>query len=344
MSALKPQTPSAPLTYGLRPAPAAQQRPASNDAPDTAFRRDFVAALLRRPRRISPKHFYDAVGSDLFDRICEQPEYYPTRTEMAILARHAEDIAARIGPDADLIEFGAGSALKIRLLLDALPSVRRYVPIDISAEHLERAAQSLRHDHPGLQVRPLAADFTQPFSLPPPAEGARSRVGVYFGSSLGNFDADEALRFLRTAAGLLRGGGLLIGVDLVKDPAVLHAAYNDAAGVTARFNLNLLERANRELGAGFDTRLWAHYACYQPLAQRVEMHLIALERQVVRLAGQCFEFAPGDSLHTENSQKYTLESLRALARQAGFGIGPVWLDTQRWFALQWLPCCAGAVH
>lgn len=348
MSAFKPLVfPRSALVYGLPasgPQEPAATKPASNDAPDSAFARDFVAGLLKRPRRIPPKHFYDAVGSALFDEICAQPEYYLTRTEVALLSRHAEDIAARIGPDVDLIEFGAGSALKVRLLLEALPSVRRYVPIDISGEHLQQAAAGLRQDHPGLRVEPLAADFTQPFSLPQPADGARCRVGLYFGSSLGNFEPDEALRFMRTAAGLLRGGGLLIGVDLVKDPAVLHAAYNDAAGVTARFNLNLLQRANRELGADFDLTRWAHYACYQPLAQRVEMHLVALDRQLVRMAGQCFEFAPGDSLHTENSHKYTLESLRALARQAGFGIGPVWLDGARGFALQWLPCCGGAVH
>lgn len=341
------------MTSTARPLPSAfhaATTAAANEHPGaatSAFGRDLLAGLLHRPRRISPKYFYDQAGSALFDQICELPEYYPTRTEHAILLRHTQDMADLIGPQADLIEFGAGSIRKTRILLDALQRPRRLVPIDISAEHLGHAARALRERYAPLEVHPLAADFTQPFSLPPalPPGEARARVGLFLGSSLGNYEPDEALRFLQMAAGLLQGGGLLIGIDLVKDPAVLHAAYNDAQGVTAAFNRNLLVRANRELAADFQPERFAHYACYQPHLQRVEMHLISLQRQVVRLCGQCLEFAEGDAIHTENSHKFSIEGFRELACQAGFRPGPVWLDARRWYAVQWLHAePAGALH
>ncbi|MEF7616830.1 L-histidine N(alpha)-methyltransferase [Aquincola sp. MAHUQ-54] len=294
-------------------------------------------ALAERPHRIAPKFFYDAAGSALFDRICELPEYYPTRTELALLGRHAGEMAALIGPQADVVEFGAGSATKIRLLLSALDRPRRFVPIDISAEHLHAAARALQRDHPGLAVQPLAADFTKPFTLPAPAgpAGAR-RVGFFPGSSIGNFAHGEALTFLRQAAMLLRGGGLLVGVDLVKDPSVLHAAYNDAAGVTAAFNRNLLVRANHELGTDFDPAQFAHYAFYEPRLQRIEMHLVSRRAQTVRLAGEPFVLAEGETLHTENSHKFTVDGFRRLARQAGFEPGPVWCDERQHFSVHWL--------
>ncbi len=298
-------------------------------------------ALQHRPHVISPKFFYDAAGSRLFDRICDLPEYYPTRTEVALLGRHAAEMASLIGPGAELVEFGAGSTTKIRLLLDALQRPCRFVPIDISAEHLRTAAAALQRDHAGLVVQPLAADFTQPLTLPAWPDGAPAgpvrRVGFFPGSSIGNFTPDEARGFLRRTAALLRGGGLLIGVDLVKDPALLHAAYNDAAGVTAAFNRNLLHRANRELGTGFDADGgFDHYAFYEPRLQRIEMHLVSRHRQTVRLGPDTFLLDEGETLHTENSQKFTVEGFRRLAVEAGYGPGPVWCDPQRLFSVHWL--------
>jgi dimethylhistidine N-methyltransferase len=294
-----------------------------------------LSALGQRPRHIAPKFFYDAAGSALFDRICELPEYYPTRTELALLDRHASQIAALIGPQADIVEFGAGSATKIRLLLDALREPRRFSPVDISAEHLHAAAALLQRDYPHVEVHPIAADFMQPMALPPLA-GAGRRVGFFPGSSIGNFTPDEALAFLRQSARLLRGGGLLIGVDLVKDPALLHAAYNDAAGVTAAFNRNLLARANRELQADFVPEHFAHYAFYEPRAQRIEMHLVSRQAQRVQVCGESFAFDEGESLHTENSYKYSVDAFQALARQAGLLPHAVWCDPQRRFSLHWL--------
>lgn len=313
-------------------AAAASAQSASND-----FRRALLTGLARRPYGISPKFFYDARGSQLFDRICDLPEYYPTRTEMGILAVHAGEMAQRIGPRAEIVEFGAGSLTKVRLLLDALDAPRRYLPIDISGAHLAGAAQRLRAEHPQLAVQPIVADYTQPFGLPERAHGAGLRVGFFPGSTLGNFTPDEALAFLRTAARLLRGGGLLLGVDLIKSPALLHAAYNDAQGVTAAFNLNLLARANAELGADFELDGFEHCAFYNAPQQRIEMHLVARRAQQVQLAGERFHFDEGETLHTENSYKFSVEGLRALALRAGFGIGPVWTDPDRLFSVHWLP-------
>ncbi|WP_428425573.1 L-histidine N(alpha)-methyltransferase [Methylibium sp.] len=303
---------------------------------DGDFARELLAGLARRPRSIAPKFFYDRAGSALFDRICELPEYYPTRTELALMRERAGEMAECIGPDAEIVEFGAGSSRKIRVLLDALQRPRRFVPIDISAEHLHAAADALRADHPGLDVRPIAADFTRAFELPARSATGGRRVGFFPGSSIGNFTPDEALDFLRRTAALLRGGGLLIGVDLVKDPALLHAAYNDAAGVTAAFNLNLLARANRELGANFDLAQFAHHAFYQPTLQRIEMHLVSRRVQQVRVCGHGFEFAEGDTLHTENSHKFSVAGFRELAERAGYLPRAVWCDPQRLFSIHWL--------
>ena len=301
---------------------------------------DFAAALrdgLRLARRsVPPKFFYDQTGSALFDRICELPEYYPTRTEFGILRQHAGEMAECIGHGFELIEFGAGSLQKIRLLPGVLRQALRFVPIDISAEHLQQEATRLAAEHPGLDVRPLAGDFSTELVLPPLAPGARARVGFFPGSSIGNFTPDEALGFLQRCARLLAGGGLLVGVDLVKHPALLHAAYNDAQGVTAAFNLNLLVRANRELGSDFDVAAFQHYAFYEPRLQRIEMHLLSACRQTVTLAGERFDFEEGDALHTENSCKYTVAGFQALARQAGFDPQAVWTDAQRLFSLHWL--------
>lgn len=313
--------------------------PAALGADKSAFACDLLEGLARRPRSIPPKYFYDADGSALFDRICDLPEYYPTLTELRILTERASEIAHHIGRGAEIVEFGAGSLTKVRLLLDALEAPQRYLPIDISGEHLEGAAVRLRAAYPGLAVQPIVADYTQPFALPAVAAGGR-RVGFFPGSTLGNFNPDEALSFLRSAARMLDGGGLLIGVDLIKDPALLHAAYNDAQGVTAAFNLNLLHRANAELGADFVPAHFTHAAFYNAPLQRIEMHLVSRRAQAVHVLGERFLFAEGETIHTENSHKFSIDGLRTLAVNAGFGIGPVWTDPERLFSVHWLPVAA----
>nr|WP_316642293.1 L-histidine N(alpha)-methyltransferase [uncultured Roseateles sp.] len=307
----------------------------TDDVPVAAvdFARDLIAGLHGQPRQVSPKYFYDSAGSALFERICELPEYYPTRTEMGLLQTRGHEMAECIGARADIVEFGAGASRKIRLLLNHLQAPQRFLPVDISGEHLHEAAGGLRRDYPGLRVEPVAADFTQGLTLPP---ALGRRIGFFPGSSIGNFEPEAARTLLRRMAGWLQGGGLLIGVDLVKHPDELHAAYNDAQGVTAAFNKNLLARANRELGADFELSAFDHYAFYQPQLQRIEMHLLSRARQTVRFCGQRFEFEQGQSLHTENSYKYTLESFEALARSAGFEPAAVWTDTDQRFAVHWL--------
>lgn len=295
-----------------------------------------AAGLRATPRTVSPKFFYDVAGARLFDQICELPEYYPTRTEFALLERYAQEMAAAIGPRADLIEFGAGSMSKIRILLRALYDPVRYLPVDISAEHLHHHAEILRREFPALEISPLAADFTRRFTLPAASSLPRSKVGFFPGSSIGNFAPADARQFLSAAARTVRGGGLLIGVDLIKAPAVLHAAYNDTQGVTAAFNKNLLARANRELGADFDLQAFDHYAFYNAYESRIEMHLISARQQRARFGGESFQFAPGETLHTENSYKYSIESFQQLARQAGFDPRQVWCDPRAWFSVHWL--------
>jgi dimethylhistidine N-methyltransferase len=303
---------------------------------ESEFAADLVRALSARPRSISPKYFYDAQGSHLFDRICELPEYYPTRTELGILSQRAGEMAELAGPRAEIVEFGAGSCEKVKLLLQAFDRPARYLPIDISAEHLAGAAGRLRRELPGLEVLPVAADYTRRLLLPASMPGAGQRIGFFPGSTIGNFTPTEAQSFLRMAAQVLAGGALLLGADLVKEPSVLHAAYNDAQGVTAAFNRNLLARANRELGADFALDRFAHSAFYNAPEQRIEMHLASRCDQVVSVCGHRFEIGEGETLHTENSYKFTIEGLRRLARQAGFEPGPVWTDRDRLFSVHWL--------
>ena len=300
------------------------------------FTSDFITGLNSRPRRVAPKFFYDAAGCVLFDRICELPEYYPTRTELGILNRHADEMADCIGPGADVIEYGAGTMSKIRILLTALSTPVRYVPVDIAGDHLSEHAGHLRAEFPRLEIVPLTADFTRALPLPPPAHLPRRRIGFFPGSSLGNFTPDEARHFLTTAARTLRGGGLLIGIDLIKNPAVLHAAYNDVQGVTAAFNKNLLVRANRELHATFNLAAFDHYAYYNPHEARMEMHLVSNRAQTVRVLDHTFAFADGETLHTENSHKYSLASFAQLARAAGFESRQTWCDPDNLFSVHWL--------
>jgi dimethylhistidine N-methyltransferase len=300
-----------------------------------SFAQSLTTGLGRTPKDIPCKYFYDAEGSRLFDAICELPEYYQTRTETALLARHAEEIAALIGPHAEIVEFGAGSLRKVRILLDAATVPRGYTPVDISGDYLLDVTRTLAADYPNLRLRPLVADFTAPMAIPV-LPGTARRAGFFPGSTIGNFRPDAATALLRRFRAVLGGGGLLVGVDLVKDPLRLHAAYNDSAGITAAFNKNLLARANRELGADFALTQFAHYAPYNPAAHRIEMYLVSLKRQSVRIAGQRFDFADGEAVHTEDSHKYTVESFREMAARAGFNPRAVWCDPDRLFSIHWL--------
>jgi dimethylhistidine N-methyltransferase len=301
---------------------------------------DFLASVLdglaQPQKRIPSKFFYDARGSRLFDRICELPEYYPTRTECALLDKHAGEIAELVGRRATLVEFGSGSSQKVGLLLEALVDPAAYVPVDISRDHLIASSKALAAEYPDLTVIPVCADYTRPFALPEVA-GEAVRAGFFPGSTIGNFTHDQAIEFLRTvAADLGTGSGLLIGVDLRKDRARLHAAYDDAAGVTAAFNLNLLRRINRELGGDFDLGAFVHQARWLNGPGRIEMHLVSRVAQSVRVAGERFEFAVGESIHTEDSHKYTIDGFRALAASAGWTGEYAWTDAERLFSIHYL--------
>lgn len=301
---------------------------------------DFLGAVLDglgRPHKTLPcKFFYDEAGSALFDAICETAEYYPTRTEIGILTAAAGDIANLAGRGGVLVEYGSGSSRKTRLLLDALaPGV--YMPIDISREHMLAACRELAAAYPTLHLMAVCADYTGALRLPTVARGGQRRLAFFPGSSIGNFAPLEALRFLKNVAQQLASGdGLLIGVDLKKDPAILHAAYNDAAGVTAAFNLNLLARCNRELGADFDPAAFAHRAFYNEAAGRIEMHLESTREQVVHLGGRRFGFAEGETIHTENSYKYRPDEFERLATQAGFEPLRIWTDPENLFGVLYL--------
>ena len=303
-------------------------------SPPDSFAGALREGLSQSPKQIPCKYFYDSEGSALFEAICALPEYYQTRTEVALLRRHAGEIAGLIGDSAEIVEFGAGALRKIRILLDALPSAKAYLPIDISGQYLRDVVRLLAGDYPALTLNPVIADFTLPLQLPA-SLGAR-RAGFFPGGTIGNFRPAAALALLRRMREQLNGGGLLIGVDLVKDPAILHAAYNDAAGVTGAFNKNLLARANRELGAGFDLDGFAHYAPYNPHDQRIEMYLVSLKRQSVMVDGEAIEFSAGEAVHTEDSHKYTIDGFREMAARAGFRPRAVWTDDQRVFSIHWL--------
>ncbi len=300
------------------------------------FRRDVLAGLAARPRAIPAKYLYDARGSALFDAICELPEYYPTRTETAILRDCADDIAGLAGSSCVLVEYGSGSSVKTRLLLDAMHDLDGYVPIDISRRHLETTAARLRRDHPGLRVEPVCGDYMAVDALPPSINGRR-RIGFFPGSTIGNLTPDEATAFLRRARRLLRDdGALILGVDLKKDHRRLHDAYNDSAGVTAQFTLNLLRRMNRELDATFDLSAFAHDAFYDPVAGRIEIYFRSLRDQTVRVAERAFAFAKGERVHTEYSYKYDDAGIEALARSGGFEVARFWTDAARQFAVVFL--------
>ena len=304
-------------------------------AAQLAFRREVVAGLSLPQKNLPPKYFYDEAGSRLFERICRLREYYPTRTELAITRANLAHIARFAGRHCALLEYGSGESLKTRLLLRALkPSV--YIPVDISEDALARAVRSLKREFPGLRIEPVVGDFSAPLDLP--SLKGRGRPVVYFpGSTIGNLTPDQAHAFLAMTRGQAGpDGAMLVGVDLKKDAAVLHAAYNDAKGVTAAFNLNVLARINRELGANFDLGRFAHYAFYDPALGRIEMHLVSLARQAVRLGRYRFTFSIGESIHTENSYKYSTHEFRALAERAGWRGTKVWSDARSLFSVHGL--------
>jgi dimethylhistidine N-methyltransferase len=303
--------------------------------PTSCFRADVLAGLSRPQKRLPSKYFYDATGSRLFDEITELQDYYPTRTEIGILRARAGEMANRCGPECLLIELGAGSLTKVRLLLNLLDRPAGYVPVDVSGEHLRAAAAALADDYPGLSVAPVIADFTRPFGLP--AVGATRRVAFFPGSTIGNFDPAEANALLRRTARLVGpGGGLILGVDLRKDLAVLERAYNDAAGVTAAFNRNLLAHINRELEADFDLAAFRHLAFYNRDQNRIEMHLVSKLRQRVRVAGAAFDFQPGETIHTENSYKYDVAEFAKRAAACRLRLDESWTDAQNYFAVLYL--------
>jgi L-histidine N-alpha-methyltransferase len=301
---------------------------------------DFLSAVLRglsaTPRSIPCRFLYDARGSALFDAICRQPEYYPTRTELGILTRHAQEMAELIGPDAELIELGSGSSAKVGLLLDAMTRPAAYAPIDISREHLLDAARRIACERPRLPVHALCADYGTAFALPRFETNGR-RVAFFPGSTIGNFTPVEAQAFLAGWAERLgAGAAMLIGVDLKKDTAVLDAAYDDAAGVTAAFSLNLLARANRELGSDFTLSAFRHRARYLKDEGRVAIHLISLADQVATVGDQSFHFGLGEAVHVEDSWKYAVPEFQALARRAGYQPAAVWTDPNHLFSVHLL--------
>lgn len=303
--------------------------------PETDFAQEVLEGLCRQPRRLSPKLFYDRRGSELFEAITETPEYYPTRTELALLEQHADEMAELLGRDALLIELGSGSSRKIRLLLDALCPAA-YMPVDISRDFLIDAANELAVDFPGLEVHATCADYSVGFELPWRPHGM-PRAAFFPGSSIGNFEPLQAQQLLgHVARALGKGGHLLIGVDLKKSPDILNAAYNDAEGLTAEFNLNLLVRINRELGADFIIDNFHHQAFYNAAEGRVEMHLISHCPQWVEVAGIQHQFATGEGIHTENSYKYSLDGFHRLAAAAGFEPVKVWTDKEDLFSVHCL--------
>ncbi len=306
------------------------------------FFSDVVAGLSSEPRTLPCKYFYDARGAALFQKICELPEYYITRTEIDILDRHRAEIAAHLGANIELIGLGTGAGTKTRILIEALEKPAVYIPVDISEKQLRQSTGLFRQIFPTLEILPVCADYLQPFDLPSPRHKAARNIVYFPGSTIGNFDPIGATEFLQRVVDLCgRDGGLLIGVDLRKDRHVIEAAYNDKAGITAQFNLNLLVRANREIGADFDLRHWRHCANYNSSNGRIEMYLISEADQRVRIEDRQFNFRTGERILTEYSYKHTRESFAALAANAGFDFQKMWTDQVALFGVFYFTCSRG---
>lgn len=303
------------------------------------FRADVVNGLQKSRKELPCKYLYDERGSSLFDTICSLDEYYISRTETSIMRTAIREIADLLGPDILLIEYGSGSSIKTHILIEQLKDLAAYMPIDISREQLLHATEQLVSRYPRLQVLPVCADYTSDFTLPETSRNTARKIAYFPGSTIGNFERNEAEQFLIHVADLCGpNGGLLIGVDLKKDPVVLHNAYNDKDGVTALFNLNILERINRELDGEFEIASFEHYAFYNPKESRIEMHLVSLKDQEVRLDSTSVSFSSGESIRTENSYKYNPDEFAQLAAAAGFKIERIWTDEQNWFSVQYLTC------
>jgi len=305
---------------------------------DQKLLEDVLTGLSSPTKNLPCKLFYDDRGADLFDRICELPEYYPTRTELGILHTILPELAANIGPGIQLVEFGSGSGLKTRLLLNALPEIYSYIPIDISQKYLMQSMLGLRTDFPWLRIQPILADYTKDFSLPRLlSEQLVRRVFFFPGSTLGNFHPTEALEFLRRTREMAgHFGALILGIDLKKPSSILEAAYNDRRGVTALFNLNMLVRLNRELGTNFDASAFRHHAFYNEALGRIEMHLVSTKDQVVEVVGREIRFRKNETIHTENSYKYSVDEIHSMARQAGFEPQQTWTDEREFFSVHHL--------
>jgi dimethylhistidine N-methyltransferase len=316
---------------------AAPQQISTSESSD--FVADVVAGLSSNPRALPCKYFYDERGAALFQKICELPEYYITRTEIDILDRNRAEIASQLGPNIQLIGLGTGAGTKTRILIEALTNPAVYVPVDISEKQLRESAALFQKLFPELEILPVCADYLQPVVLPQAHHKAARNIVYFPGSTIGNFGPDEAIEFLRRVANVCQeNGGLLLGVDLKKDAGVIEAAYNDSAGVTARFNLNLLERVNRDLGADFDIDQWQHRAIYNPNAGRIEMYLISEVDQFVHVAEHKFHFRRGEKITTEYSYKYAPEEFAALAGKAGFEFAHMWSDDARLFGVFYFTC------
>ena len=293
--------------------------------------------LALKPKRLPSWLFYDQRGSALFEQICEQPEYYLTRCEIALMSEHAADIADSLGSDVRLVEYGSGSGRKTRMLLRHLREPVSYVPVEISPEPLQHSVQRLAQEFPQLPLQPLCADFSKPLRLPIPPRAPRRTVLYFPGSTIGNFEAHDAVALLRKMRGEMGdAGGLLVGVDLKKDPALIEAAYNDAAGVTAEFTLNMLLRLNREIGSDFDLAAFAHRARYNPMAGRIETQLVSRREQQVAIGRDKVRFGADEAIQVEYSCKYSLEDFAVLADKAGLAVQRVWTDSRRMFSVQYL--------
>jgi dimethylhistidine N-methyltransferase len=301
------------------------------------FLAEVLDGLRKSPKQLPTKYLYDERGSDLYEQICNLDEYYIPRTETTIMENNIDEIVKLLGPNATLIEYGCGSCTKTRVLLDNMANLVAYVPIDISQEQLKQVATDLEYRYPGLEILPVCADYTASFQLPSPKEKSDRIIAYFPGSSIGNFDPHSAVQLLSNIASICGPGGiLLIGTDLKKDINVLYKAYNDRDGVTAAFNLNMLERINRELNGDFQVGNFQHSALYNPDEGRVEMHLVSLKNQTVHLDNTAIDFTKGESIWTESSYKYDLKGFQRLASDAGFSVTRVWTDVQKWFSVQYL--------
>ncbi|MDA0999214.1 MAG: L-histidine N(alpha)-methyltransferase [bacterium] len=304
---------------------------------DSSLLKEVLQGLRHEPKSLPCKYFYDERGSHLFEEICALEEYYPTRTEIGIMERHAAEMAAAIGPGSMIIELGSGAGIKIRLLLGELEAPAAYAPVDISRAHLLNAAEQLRADCPELEILPIFADFTHPFLIPAARKPPRRRVVYFPGSTIGNFTPEAAGSFLESMREICGpGGGMLIGVDLKKDRKVLEAAYDDEKGVTREFNLNILRNINREFGADFQADAFEHLSFYNEEEGRIEMHLVSRKAQTVRLGKEKIRLEKDERIHTENSYKYTLDEFGALAAGSGYEVKQVWTDSGRLFSVQYL--------